>query len=449
MKEKITCFFTSPRTREYLREKSLFFDKIDKFRQQKTEFTLVINETRKFQKILGLGYSFEHSSCYNLGLLPKNKRDKTINLLVNPIKGAGMNLWRLCIGTSDFTGTPWYTYDDIPPEEEDLDLQQFSIEKDQNYIIPIVKRAQTINPDLKFFASPWSPPAWMKSSKKICGGKLLPDYYNVYAQYFYKYIKAYEKAGIPIYAITVQNEPGVDNEKMPSCKWTAEEEKTFIRDHLGPLFEKKQIKTKIWCYDHNFGFVRKPAKYPEIILRDKEAAEYIDGIAYHHYGGIPKYMRLLKEKFPHINLYFTEGSVFGLKGAQKLAKYFLNGVKSYNGWVPFIDSNKGPNNGPHRCKNTIIQLKKPENHVLINFDYFLLIHYTKFIQEGAYHIFSEGLNKRKISEISFLNPDNSIISIITNNRLRDAKIGINWHNKYTQILSPKKSITTICINKNK
>ena len=158
MKEKITCFFTSPRTREYLREKSLFFDKIDKFRQQKTEFTLVINETRKFQKILGLGYSFEHSSCYNLSLLPKNKRDKTINLLVNPIKGAGMNLWRLCIGTSDFTGTPWYTYDDIPPEEEDLDLQQFSIEKDQNYIIPIVKRAQTINPDLKFFASPWSPP---------------------------------------------------------------------------------------------------------------------------------------------------------------------------------------------------------------------------------------------------------------------------------------------------
>jgi glucosylceramidase len=288
----------------------------------------------------------------------------------------------------------------------------------------------------------------MKSSKKICGGKLLPRYYEIYARYFIKFIQAYEKEDIPIYAVTVQNEPGVDNQKMPSCKWTAEEEKIFIRDYLGPYFKKKQIRTKIWCYDHNFGSFRKPSKYPQKILRDPEAAQFIDGVAYHHYGGIPQYMLLLKEKFPQINLYLTEGSVFGLKGAQKLAKYIRNGVKSYNGWVPFIDTNKEPNNGPHRCNKTILQLKKPKNNVLINFDYFFLTHYSKFIQEGACHIFSEGLNKRKISEVSFLNPDNTIISIIANNKMRNIKIQLNWQNKQAQITIPKKSIMTICFKTN-
>src|SRR5262249_48955285 len=148
--------------------------------------------------------------------------------------GINLNLMRICIGTSDFTGDPWYSYDDIPAGRTDPELSHFSIAKDRSYILPILKQAIKINPNLQLFASPWSPPGWMKTTGNMIGGGLLPKWYSAYAHYFVKFIKAYEAEGTPIYAVTVQNEPGVDREhqpkmRYPSCKWTAEEERDFIK----------------------------------------------------------------------------------------------------------------------------------------------------------------------------------------------------------------------------
>jgi len=406
-------------------------------------FNLIIDEKKKYQKIRGFGYSFEHSSCQNLMRLPKEIREKALKLLVSEKSGANLNLWRICIGASDFTGTERYTYDDLNDLKEDMKLKNFSIEKDKEIIIPILKAALKINPHILFFASPWSPPAWMKDSKRICGGKLLPKYYKSYAEYLVKFLQLYEENGLPIYTITVQNEPGVDNPKMPSCKWAPEEERDFIKDYLGPALEEAHLKTKIWCYDHNFGFIRTPTSYPEVVLKDKEAAKFIDGIAFHHYSGKPEYMLLYKEQYPEANIYFTEGSVFGLRGARKIAKYFRCGAQSYNGWVPFLDTNHGPNNGPHRAKRTIIERKVPENTVLVNFDYFIVAHYSKFIQRGAHMIYSKRIHKRSLSEVSFLNPDGTIVSILTNGTRRKKKVQLEWRGKYLLFILPKKSIATL------
>ena len=169
-----------------------------------------------------------------------------------------MNLMRICIGTPDFTGEPWYSYDDLSAGQKDPELARFTIEKDRRYVIPVLKAARAANSELLFFASPWSPPAWMKSGDTLIGGRLLPEHYAAYAKYFVKFVQAYESEGIPIHAVTVQNEPGVDRTKdapkwhYPSCRWTGEDERNFIRDHLGPQFKANGLTTQIWCYDHNF-----------------------------------------------------------------------------------------------------------------------------------------------------------------------------------------------------
>ena len=184
-----------------------FLEKLDienlkpKNKKKKAKFRLDINEQIEYQPFLGFGYSFEHTSCYNIMQFPPEKRRKVLEMLVDPKQGAGMNLWRLCIGTPDFT-YEFYSYDDIPIGEEDMKLEQFSIEKDREYVLPVVNEALEINPDLTFFSSPWSPPGWMKGpeskyfkgkkkkiegSKGLCGGRLLPKYYDVYADYFIRY----------------------------------------------------------------------------------------------------------------------------------------------------------------------------------------------------------------------------------------------------------------------
>ncbi|MHB9010131.1 MAG: glycoside hydrolase family 30 protein, partial [Limisphaerales bacterium] len=257
-----------------------------------------VDPTIRHQTMLGLGSSLEPSTCWNLSLLPETGRERAMERLVDPRAGCGMNLMRICIGTPDFTGDPWYSYNDLPPGQSDLLLKRFTIEKDRAYILPILKLARAKNPDLLFFASPWSPPAWMKDGGRLAGGALWVRHHPVYAEYFVRFIQAYEAEGIPIHAVTVQNEPGVDRARekdpkwhYPSCRWTAEQERDFIRDHLGPAFRRHGLKTRIWCYDHNYNVkptVDDPGlDYPRTILRDPAAAAFVSGVAFHGYAGEP------------------------------------------------------------------------------------------------------------------------------------------------------------------
>lgn len=385
-----------------------------------------IDPARRLQTILGLGSSLESSTCENLAVMSEGAREEALGYLLSPVHGLGMNLMRVCIGTSDFTGTPWYSYDDLAPGGVDPLLEQFSIEKDRAVILPVLKRAKVVNPELLFFASPWSPPGWMKTTGNMIGGSLKREYYGVYANYFVRFIRAYAAEGIPIHAVTVQNEPGVDRSKekdarwfYPSCRWTGEEERVFIRDHLGPALAKAGLRTRIWCYDHNYN--EKPGAggedpgidYPRTILSDPEAAREVEGVAFHGYQGEPSAMGTLIKEFPGKTMHFTEGSVFGIGGARDLAERLRNGASSYNAWVSMLDTEGKPNRGPFEASRTVINLNRKTGRAERGFDYYLYGHFMRFIKRGAVGLGVEG-GVKPISTVAFENPDRSRILVLVN-----------------------------------
>lgn len=405
-----------------------------------------------FQTMLGLGSSLEPATCSNLWRMSESDRERTIERLVSPTAGIGMNLMRICIGTPDFTGDPWYSYSDLPRGETDPELERFSIEKDRAYILPVLKLALRKNPQLLFFASPWSPPGWMKSTGTMIGGQLLPQWRPAYADYFVKFIRAYEAEGIPIHAVTIQNEPGVDRAKerdpkwfYPSCHWTGEQERDFIRDHLGPAFRRQGLPTKIWCYDHNYNAKTRGddpgIAYPRTILSDP-AGQFVDGVAFHGYAGGPEGMSAFHAEFPKVPLHFTEGSVFGLKGGVELIEKLRNWASSYNAWVTILDDKGKPNNGPFEASRTIITLDPKTNKPTEHFDFFLYGHFMKFIQRGAVRIESSG-SARRVAHVAFRNPDGSIAVILVNNTRGGQTSRLTMGGRSAVVVLPERSVATL------
>jgi glucosylceramidase len=423
------------------------------------DVTISVDSQQRHQRMLGMGSSLEHASCFNLSQLTPEDRRAAITRLVNPEGGIGMNLMRICIGTPDFTGDPWYSYDDLPAGESDPELQHFSIDKDRRYVIPILQQALAENPELLFFASPWSPPGWMKSSGSLIGGHLLPEHYPAYAQYFVRFLTAYQAAGIPIHAITVQNEPGVDRQyatpkwHYPSCRWTAAQERDFIRDHLGPALHSAGLDTKIWCYDHNYNVAATPdgddpgIAYPRLILQDPAAAAFVDGVAFHGYAGKPAGMSEFAKEFPEVPIYFTEGSMFGISGAEKIVELLTNGASSYNAWVTMIDTDRKPNNGPFQASRTLVMLDNEKTTVDYRLDYYLYGQFMKFIERGAVRI-GTACDNEKLAHVAFQNPAGEIVLVVVNNSRDERGIDVESSEKSTRLNVAPRSVTTLRWNPN-
>ena len=392
-------------------EEPLHFGKVKKTKGPVIEVDLA----KTYQSILGLGASLEHATCENLSKLPAEQREAVIEKLVNPETGIGMNLMRVCIGASDFIGEPYYTYDDLPEGETDPELAKFSIEKDRAYVLPAVKIALQKNPNLLIFASPWSPPAWMKTSGKLGTGRLKPECYPVFARYLLKFIQAYEAEGVPIHAITVQNEPDMSHPGYPTTSWNGEEQRDFIRDHLGPMFRQNNVKTLIWCWDHNWNKL----EFPRAVLSDPQAAQYVDGTGFHLYEGKVAAQTTFHDEFPGKHIYFTEGSVFRPSGAVRLTQILRNWSRSYNGWVILLDEHQKPNRGPHDASPTAIELLD-DGSVRYNFDYYMQGQFMKFIARGAVRVASSLPDVRTFSNVAFVNPDGRAVLVVANSS-RDAQ----------------------------
>ena len=398
---------------------------------------IIIDENKTYQTIVGLGSSFEHSTCYNISLLPAARREKVIESIVDKDKGIGMNLMRICLGTADFTASPWYSYDDPPGARPDPQLKYFSIEKDREYVLPILKLAQKINPELKFFASPWSPPGWMKTNKSMCGGKINPEFYRPFAEYLAKSVEAYREEGLDIIAITPQNEPEYFPDTYPTCGWTAGQQRDFIRDHLGPVFAKHNLSTRIWCYDHNFNH----PNFPETILKDPEAAKYVDGTGFHLYEGKPSAMTWLHEKFPDKHVYFTEGSVFGISGAARIVSYLRNWARCYNAWVTVIDHRARPNPGPHGCSPTCIVLNSETLELQYRLDYYIYGQFMKYINRGAVRV--DSTSSKKLPNVAFKNPDGSIVLIAVNPGRKTQKLSVRFKDRQLETQLDAESVATL------
>jgi glucosylceramidase len=398
-----------------------------------------IDPDTQYQTMLGMGSSLEESTVFNLSRMSVAKRSEVLKNFLDPTSGIGMNLMRITLGSSDFSVKPWYSYDDRPSGESDPNLDHFSIQKDiDHHIVSVVQEALAINPKLKIYASPWSPPPWMKDTGMMAGGRLLPAYYAVAAKYYRKAIQAYEAQGIPIYAFTLQNEPGIST-TYPSCMYSADEEKAFLKI-VKAEFMNAGLKTKIWILDHNFDMA---LDYAGAILQDPEAYADADAVAFHGYNGTPDQMGALHALFPKKEIVFSEMSLFGSAGMGTLVQILRNGSSSYNAWVTMLDSNKQPNSGPFAATPPFsIQNASHPNDYWLNADYYLLGQFTKFIRPGAKRIYSDAGSATTVTTVAFLNPDQTIVTVAVNQTSTAQKIRLLWQGQEISDEIPAGTVAT-------
>lgn len=378
-----------------------------------TASTIIVKPEHTYQRMLGIGTSLEETTIHNLSKMDEQQRAAIIRQLTDRENGIGFNLFRLTIGTSDFTAEPFYTYNDLAEGETDLEMKRFSIQRDIDLnIIQTVQELLKSAPDTVFFASPWSPPAWMKTNGSLKRGSLKEgaEYTEALARYYRLAIQAYEEQGIPIYAMTLQNEPLLEID-YPSCHMTPARQQELAAA-LRREFDAHDMKTKLWIFDHNFNDAW---DYIAPILNDAEGSSVVDGLALHDYEGSPAIMSELHAAYPDKPIYLTERALWGTAGADRMAQYFRNYACSYNSWVTMLDSQIGTHQWVGTPGPTMfVQDAAEPNRYWKTPEYYLLAQYARFVQHGAYRIESTYGSADTITNVAFRNPDGSLVAVVIN-----------------------------------
>jgi glucosylceramidase len=397
--------------------------------------TITVDDRTKYQQIDGFGASLTDSSAWLISQkLTIPQRRELLQLLFDPKKGIGLSMLRQPMGASDFALAD-YTYDDLPPGEVDPEMKHFSIDHDRGEIIPLLKEALALNPNLKIIASPWSPPGWMKTSGSMIEGTLLPSAYAPLARYFVRYVQAYEAAGVPIYAVTVQNEPRNIPADYPGMGMSAEEQADFIRDYLGPAFRAAAVKAKILTFDHNWNLIDFPIK----VLGDKLAASYVQGIAIHCYGGNPTAQTDLHNQFPDKDIWLTECSGGEWQKGRLLEEQtrlliatMRNWSKGVILWNLALNQNHEPYlGGCKTCRGVVtIDDAVTPSRIIPTVDFTALGHASKFVAPGAFRIDSSTFPQERLESVAFRNPDGSVVLIVLNGGDSAQTFNLNWKNKY-------------------
>ena len=390
--------------------------------------SVVLREDSLHQELDGFGASFTDSAAYLIHQkLTEDVRRDLMEKLFHPEKGIGLSVVRNPMGASDFA-RDFYSYDDMPPGESDPELRQFSIAHDEADVIPLMQEALALNPELKLFASPWSPPGWMKTTDSMIGGELKPDCYSVYAEYFARFAEAYRQAGLPVYAFTPQNESLFVPPHYPGMLMPAETQAVFIRDYLKPALQARGIAAKVFCYDHNWD---RP-DYPLAVLQAAEAE--VDGVAWHWYGGEPAVQSEVARAFPGKEVHFTEGS--GGEWIPPFEQAFshiirmgievLNhGSKSFVLWNMALDEENGPavpGFGRSTCRG-IVLVNQATGELDYNLDYYALAHFSKVIRPGARRMEVE-TGDSGLAATAALNPDGTIGAVLFNDSDRPIPVSL-------------------------
>ena len=389
-----------------------------------TEIVVFVNPEKKYQEIIGIGGAITDAAAETFARLSSENQQKLLEAYFHPEKGIGYSIIRTNIHSCDFSSGS-YTY----IQEGDSALSSFSIAHDMQYRIPLIKKAmQMAGNQALLFASPWSPPAFMKDNNNMLqGGKLLPKYYQAWANYFVKFIQEYEKAGVPVWGITVQNEP-MARQKWESCIYTAIEERDFLKNYLGPTLWKNGLKDKkIIVWDHNRDLMPYRA---DVIFSDPEASKYAWGIGYHWYedwsGGRPMYdnVRNVHDNYPDKYLIFTEGTVEsfvpdhydywlnGEKYAISMINDFNSGASAWTDWNILLDEQGGPNHVGNFCFAPMHGDTRT-GELFITPAYYYLGHFSKFVRPGARRL-STSPSRSCLLSASFQNADGSLITIVLN-----------------------------------
>lgn len=380
------------------------------------EVTLDTNQT--FQEMDGFGASFTDSAAYLIHqVLSDEQREEAMTRLFHPEKGIGLSVLRNPMGASDYARM-FYSYNDRPEGETDPEQKHFTIAHDEADVIPLTKEALALNPDIKLFASPWSAPAWMKTSGSMKTGELKKEFYASYADYFVRFIQAYKNQGLDIYAVTPQNEPLYEPAHYPSMLMLPEAQTEFVKDHLKPGFVRSGLNTKILAYDHNWD---RP-DYPLSVLEN--AKDSVDGVAWHWYGGKASAQSEVLEAFPDKEVHFSEGS--GGEWIPPFEQAFSNvmrtGIeilrnhsKSFILWNMALDENNGPavpGFGNSTCRG-VLKINQETKELEYTLDYYALAHFSKIIRPGAKRIASTA-SAEHVRSVAFTNPDKSVGIVLFN-----------------------------------
>ena len=392
--------------------------------------TIEVNADKTFQEMDGFGFTLTGGSAFHINNMSKEKRHQLLTeLFAFDKENIGINYLRISLGASDLDAEV-FSYNDLPAGETDLKMEKFSLAPDKKFLIPVLKEILAINPEIKILASPWSPPTWMKTNNASKGGSLKPEYYDAYAKYFVKYVQEMQKEGIPIDAITVQNEP-LHPGNNPSLLMPATEQADFIKRSLGPAFQTAGIKTKIIIYDHN---ADKP-EYPITVLNDPEAKKYIDGSAFHLYGGVIENVSKVHEAHPDKNLYFTEqwiGAPGNFGGdLQWHVKNLIIGAsrnwcKTVLEWNLAADPKQKPHT-PGGCTECLGAVTIDGDAIVHNPAYYIVAHASKFVRPGSVRIDSnipDGL-----PNAAFITPDGKLAVVVLNDSGSEKTFNIKNGNK--------------------
>jgi glucosylceramidase len=389
-----------------------------------TQTCIFVNPSKTFQTFIGIGGAIADASAEVFAKLSKDKQQELLNAYFTKDKGIGYTLLRTNINSCDFSSDT-YTY----VEEGDAALKTFNIDHDRKFKIPLIKKAiETAGGKLTLFVTPWSPPAFMKDSKNMLkGGKLLPEFYQSWANYYVKFINSYQKDGIPVWGLTIQNEP-MATQKWESCIFTAENERDFLKNYLGPTLYKAGLgDKKITVWDHNRDLLSQRAS---TILDDPDASKYVWGIGFHWYeswsGGEQMYDNVGKvhEMYPNKNLLFTEGCVEsfnaekyqlwknGERYGKSMINDFNNGTVGWTDWNILLDENGGPNHVGNFCFSPIHADTKT-GELIYTPSYFFIGHFSKFIGKEAKRISSVSSRSTLITT-SFINQDGKVVTVVMN-----------------------------------
>jgi len=419
-----------------------------------TQPSLFLDPAQRFQTFLGIGGSFTDAAAETWAKLPSGRQDELIKAYFDPVSGIGYSFGRTNMNSCDFS-SDMYTY----VEEGDKELKTFSIAHDEKYKIPIIREAmKTAGGNLLLFVSPWSPPAWMKDNNDMLyGGTLLPEFYQSWADYYVKYIQALEQSEVPVWGLSVQNEP-MARQTWESCIYTAEEERDFIKNYLGPTLHKNNMAgKKLIAWDHNRDQIYHRAS---TIMSDPEAAKYVWGIGFHWYevwtgGRQYENVKRVAESFPETNLLLTEACNYpfnwetidqwqwGEQYGENMIHDFNNGAVAWTDWNILLDETGGPNHVKNFCFAPVhARVNEGTLHYMNSFYY--IGHFSKFIRPGAERIISSS-SRAQLLTTAFINTDGTIALVVMNPTDEEISYRLYIGNQAAVTTSLPHSIATLIV----
>jgi glucosylceramidase len=427
---------------------------------------ITLDDAQRFQEIDGFGASLTDAAAWLFAnKLTPAQTDAAFRLLFSRKEGIALSFLRQPVGSSDLAVT-FYSYDDLckqtvkactmPGSEADPALAHFSLQHDEVYILPLLTKALDLNPAIHVMLTPWSPPGWMKTSGSMLGSNpdtkeqssLRPEFYPAFASYLVKTVQGYQAAGVPVYALSVENEPLYGPPTYSGMRMLAAEQAAFLGNALGPALAAAHLKTKVMVYDHNWD---RP-DYPETVLKDPKAGALAAGTAWHHYAGDPAVMRKNHEEFPHKDQWVTEssggtwqkGNVLAEEAGELIA-VTRNWAKSYVLWALATDQNHGPFvGGCETCRGLVtVNLSEPAKvTVKPELDYYVLGHASKFLVPGAVRIASDEPADTRVKDVAFRNPNGAIVLYTLNAGTQSQDIRIGFHGMKLATTLPAGAVTT-------